>query len=359
MPYYPISTEGVDAFAPKPGVPVPPRTRPGIQTTIYRHNMEGGPAQRQFIFDQSGMEIPGAAARLEDRLAYNQQLMDAMRAGGGDLTNSQQFRDYAAENEVGQKALTGRMGAEAQMTQAQADQSRADVDRQNLAWQQSPESEARQLRLGAPALDIQKKTLENSLLTNQAQLEAAQADKKRSEAMAAAEAFKTGSEGIKAHYQDPGVMASDPLGALRANVSGVPLESVRKVIGIPEGGNLLTVARQWRTMNPVHKLGAFSPDNPIAAAIASPYLDEIAARRAGGRYGWSDYGQTDPRLKEIQDFVQGYGPGAEGAPVVSPAAPNQAPAANRLENASYSGMLGNMIRGTPGRAYGTTAPHPS
>jgi hypothetical protein len=92
--------------------------------------MEGGPAQREYIFDDNGLEIPGARSRLEDRLSYNQQLMDAMQAAGGSLQNSPQFSGLAAQNESGWKTLGDQMSAQAQMTDAGARQSLADAEYQ-------------------------------------------------------------------------------------------------------------------------------------------------------------------------------------------------------------------------------------
>ncbi len=131
---------GVNAVSPvtetaaqvQPGVQAPTYGRPGIQTTIYRHQMEGGPAQREYIFDDNGLEIPGAAARLEDRMAYNQQLMDAMRQAGGDVLNSPQLAALMGENTLGQKTLSERIASEAEKTKGEAALTHAN-------WEQSPQ----------------------------------------------------------------------------------------------------------------------------------------------------------------------------------------------------------------------------
>ncbi len=129
-PVAPAAYAPAPTAAAQPGVQVADKGRPGIRTTIYRHNMEGGPAQREYIFDESGLEIPGARARLEDRLAYNQQLMDAMQQAGGSLQNSPQFAGLAAQNESGWKTLGDQMSAQAQMTDAGARQSLAEAEYQ-------------------------------------------------------------------------------------------------------------------------------------------------------------------------------------------------------------------------------------
>ncbi len=129
-PISPVSTTA-PAAAVQPGVQGAYGGRPGIQTVIYRHQMEGGPAQREYIFNQDGLEIPGAGARMEDRLSYNQQLMDAMQ--GANSQNSPQFADLASQNNMFQKALSERMGSEAQMAEAGAKQSLADAETQKFS----------------------------------------------------------------------------------------------------------------------------------------------------------------------------------------------------------------------------------
>lgn len=116
-----------------PGVPAAPRKRPGIQTTIYRAE----PGTRDFVFGE-GLDAPGASAKLQDRLSYNQQLMDAMQASGGSQMNSPQFAALAAQNDSGWKALNDQMSA-------QAAQSSAGTQAQTQSWQESPESFRRQV----------------------------------------------------------------------------------------------------------------------------------------------------------------------------------------------------------------------
>lgn len=101
----------------QPGVSTAPVGRPGIQTTIYRHE----PGTRHFIFDDNGLEIPGAGARLEGRLNYNQQLMDAIQQAGGTLENSPQFAGLAAQNASGWNALNTQTEAGAHQMAAQAE----------------------------------------------------------------------------------------------------------------------------------------------------------------------------------------------------------------------------------------------
>lgn len=103
-----------------PGVPVLPRKRPGIQTTVYRTD----PGTREFVFGE-GLDAPGAGMKLQDRLDYNQQMMDAIQGAGGNFQNSPQLASMASQNESGWKALNEQMGAQAQMAGAHAQESMA------------------------------------------------------------------------------------------------------------------------------------------------------------------------------------------------------------------------------------------
>lgn len=116
-----------------PGVPVLPRKRPGIQTTVYRTD----PGTREFVFGE-GLDAPGAGMKLEDQLGHNQQMMEAIQAAGGNLQNSPQLMSLAAQNDSGWKALNDQMAA-------QAAQSQAGTAAGALAWDKSPENFGRQI----------------------------------------------------------------------------------------------------------------------------------------------------------------------------------------------------------------------